>query len=336
MRKSAPTISDVAEKAGVNRVTASVVLNNSRGNTRVSEATRQRILAAAAELRYQPNAVALSLRRRRTDTIGFYSGDNSNDVRFPFFSQIISGLQKGCEQYVKDLLIHRRAGGRPVETVYAELVNGKVDGLILYAPPDDPLVRLLADSHLPTIAVADAVASLPSVVVDDAAGGRLQAEHLYRRGHKRILYHVGSHAATSVCRRREAFCAAAASYGLSVVQSASRSDYCRGELSDESRERLSRPPDARPTAIVCWEDLSAYRVLAECRTMGLHVPTDIAIVGFDGVEPFIEPAWRLTTVRAPWRELGYRAVIQLMAQLEGKEVAPETVLPVELVVGNTT
>lgn len=335
MRKSAPTISDVAEKAGVNRVTASVVLNNSRGNTRVSEATRQRILAAAAALRYQPNAVALSLRRRRTDTIGFYSGDNTNDVRFPFFSQIVSGLQKGCEQYIKDLLIHRRSGGRSVDAIYSELVNGKVDGLVLYAPPKDPLVRLLADSHLPTLAVADAVASLPSVVVDDAAGGRLQAEHLYRRGHTRILYHVGAHEATSVRRRMEAFCEAATGYGLTVIQSTSVPGFNR-ELSAESREILSRPPDVRPTAIVCWEDMSAHRVLEECCEMGLNVPTDIAIVGFDGVEPLLDPAWRLTTIRAPWRELGFRAVIQLMTQLKGEEVSHETVLPVELVVGNTT
>lgn len=333
-KTSAPTMQDVARKAGVNRVTVSVVLNNAQASTKVSESTRARILAAAAELRYQPNAIARSLRRRRTNIIGFYSGDAFSDASNPFISQIISGLQKGCKQYRQDILLHSNFGGGSADVVYAELANGKIDGVILYTPLEDPLIQYLADSHVPTVALADALPHIPSVLVDDAAGGRLQAEYLAQKGHRHIFYQSLRRESNSVRRRVEAFCEAAAGYGMSVVKgddmdiNGGLGEIGRALLTDTSRSEC-------PTAVVCWEDLCAYRVLGDLLAMGQRVPDDLVVMGFDGIMPPVEPLRRMTSVRAPWREVARTAVSVLLSRVEGKEVAQETVLPVELLVGNT-
>lgn len=334
-KRGAPTLSDVAQKAGVNRVTASVVLNNATANTRVSEATRQRILAAAAELRYQPNAVALSLRRRHTNIIGFYSGDSYTDARNPFVSQLFAGLQRGCEENQLDFLVHRRSVIASPETIYAELANGKVDGLILYTILGDPLVEMLANSHLPVIAIANAVSTLPSVVVDEAGGARLQVEYLASKGHRHIFYQPGPSDVWSPIVREAGFRAAAAEFGL-IVQSGAADDWVGHQFQETTRALFRDSSTKRPTALVGWEDLCAHRLLRVCQEMGLRIPEDLAIMGFDGVESPMEPVWRMTTIRAPWRDVARTAVSLLKAQIEGKEVPKETVLPVELMPGNTT
>ena len=122
-------MSDVARLAGVHRVTASVVLNDAEASTQVSQATRQRILEAARELGYRPNAMALALRRQRTDIVGFYRGSDL-DAHHPFFADVINGLRRGCRNHDKDLLLYSEFEHRSPDEVYASLANGKVDGLL--------------------------------------------------------------------------------------------------------------------------------------------------------------------------------------------------------------
>lgn len=331
--KPAPTMSDVARLAGVNRVTASVALNNRRANTRVSEETRQRVLAAAAELRYQPNHMARSLRRGSTRTFGFYCGGNFNNAATPFFSHLISGLQRGCEEHGLDLLLHQKHG-QPPEQVYAELANGKVDGLVCFVSENDPAARLLAESHLPVVAIVDLVSYLPSVAADDAAGARMQVEHLWRKGHRRVYFQTVAAEPTSIRRRRMAFLQAAAEWGLEVIVDAGGT--LATGLSDAGRELLAASAAKRPTAAVGWADQCAYQILAEVLRLGLRVPEDLAVVGFDGFTHHVEPVWRMTTVAAPWIQVATHAVKLLVKQWEGGDIQRETLLPVELVVGNTT
>jgi len=327
-------MSDVARLAGVNRVTASTVLNNSPASTRVSEGTRRRVLDAAARLRYQPNAIARSLRERTTHTICFYSGDSYSEASNPFISQTISGLQHGCEQHRKGLLIRRHYTGESPREVYGELASGKLDGVIYYGWPDDPVVELLSDSHVPVVAIADHVPVFPSVLVDDHAGGRLQAEYLAGLGHRRIFYQSMNSDVASVRARSEAFAAAAAELGLEVREDRS----ARGAtgLSDAGVAFLQSRSGDRPTALVGWADLCAYGMIGRCLQLGLNVPGEVAVMGFDDIALPVEPLWRMTTIRARWREVAITAVSLLLDQIEGKEVPLKTVVPIELVVGNTT
>jgi LacI family transcriptional regulator/LacI family purine nucleotide synthesis repressor len=329
--KSAPTLHDVAIRAGVSKVTASMVLNGSRSNTRVSEPTRQRILAAAADLRYQPNAVARSLRRRHTDIIGFYSGYTIMDASDAFLSQVISGLQDGCELHRKDLLLHGLFRHGSVAEVYAQVANGMVDGLLLYSPPSDRLVDLLAESFLPVVVVVDAIPSLPCVVVDDAHGGRLQAEYLARRGHRRVLYKAAGVSLASVDRRQAAFLEVARGLDMVVTVSPDHSV----SLSPAEVGLVTSATQERCTVVVCWDDATAYNVVQELSDLGLRIPDDAAVVGFNGTVPRFPLRWNLTTVRASWRRVAQAAIEVLLIRMAGGEAPRETVLPVELVAGDT-
>ena len=128
----------------------------------VSDATRVRILDAAQALRYRPNQVARSLRYQKTNLIGVYSAHGYLNPYAAFTSQVIGGLHQGCEIRRKYLLLHGSFPGRSVEEIYVELADGRIDGLVLYTRPDDPLVAHLMDNSLPAVAVVDRLPGLPS------------------------------------------------------------------------------------------------------------------------------------------------------------------------------
>jgi DNA-binding LacI/PurR family transcriptional regulator len=331
--RQAPTMSDVARLAGVNRVTASVALRGARAGTHVSEATRQRIFEAARQLGYTPNAIALALRRQRTDIIGYYTGTVYPNTHDPFTADVINGIQRGCEKFRQDLLMYGGFERRSLDEIYAALSSGKIDGLVTHQLPISPLVDRLVESHLPVIALADAVPGIPSVVVDDVLGGHLVADHLAQHGHRRVLYYSDPYDMVSPRRRREAFIERATAHGM-TVQITKGADW-EGHLGPAERILLSTNTPQRPTAVVCWFDIYAYAVLDDCLHMGLRVPDDVAVVGFDGVIGRVRPARQLTTIRAPWSDVAERALDLLMKLIEGEEVAPETVFPVELILGET-
>ena len=135
-----PTLRDVAKLAGVSPFTVSTVLNGARSSTRVSDATRERIHAAAKELGYRPNALARSLQSRRTNIIGLYFGYGSLEPHDPFHAEVLTGLQRGCEAFRKDLMIHYSFHKHSVDEVFSELAGGKIDGLVLLTSSKDPLV----------------------------------------------------------------------------------------------------------------------------------------------------------------------------------------------------
>ena len=132
----------------------------------------------------------------------------------PFTAQIIGGLHRGCDAHRKDLLLHGMDRGARAEDIYAELVGGLIDGLVLYTSAQDPVAALLAASALPVVALVDALPGLPLVGADDAAGARLLAEHLAARGHRRVAFIPGAPALASAERRRRAFAGAAAELGM--------------------------------------------------------------------------------------------------------------------------
>ena len=334
------TLTQVARQAGVNKVTASKVLTGGGGNTRVSEATRQRILQAADDLRYRGNPLARTLRDRKTHIIGLYIGGYI-DVRNNFLGEIISGLQQGCEQNRHDFLMHGTFRGNSIDDIYAELTNGKVDGLVVLMNKQPELIDKLAVSHLPIIVLADPYPKLASVSVNDAHGSRMLAELLASKGHRHVLYGVCPYTLSSAIRRLEAFQEAARGLGLVVSTRIGRGDM--GVVSEAESDFLSwrshsaaKKADhgSRPSAIVCWNDEMAHGVIHFMSDQGLSVPEDVAVAGFDGWELSVKPHYRLTTVRAPWRDTA-RLAVDLLVANPGKLAEEDTILPVELVAGNT-
>jgi DNA-binding LacI/PurR family transcriptional regulator len=314
-------------------VTASVALGRSpRGGTRVSEATRQRVLDAATDLGYIPNVIARVLRGERTNIIGYYAGYETLDAYSPFTAAVLQGLQRSCRLYKQDLMLFGSFERGTVDSIYATLASGKIDGLIVLPTPQSPIMDRLFESHLPIVVLANSHPSIPSVIVDDAAGSILLADYLFHKGHRYVLYRGNARGHGSTVNRLNAFLDAAATRCMSVAVAYGGEDY---GFSEEELAILQDLPDERPTAAACWMDLSAYSLLAYCEQLGLNVPADMAIVGFDGVPLSVKPERTLTTVRAPWSDVAAKAVEYLLAVIDGEEVPKETVLPVELIIGDT-
>lgn len=325
--RKAPTMQDVAHLAGVTPMTVSNVFGN---KGRVSEEKRQQVLRAAQELDFYPNAIAQSLARRRTNIIGLYSGVGYLDARNEFLAEILGGLQSGCDKFHKDLLVHGAFAGRSSEDIYREVASGKIDGLVVLHAPQE-LAKRLAESHLPMVVIADAIEGAPSVVVDDAGGSRLLANHLHEKGYRQIIYRRRL-ASQSAFSRFGAFLDEAEKLGLCIHEFwADESDH----VCLEEQKLILSACHQEKTAIVGWEDNSARFALYFCRKNGVRVPEDVGIAGFNGVG-WVGEYPSLTTIRAPWAKVAQTAVELLQNQLDGKDVTLLTTLPVELHAGETT
>lgn len=329
----AVTLKEVAERAGVNKSCVSVVLNGAKSSAGVSAAARARILAVAEELSYQPHAVARALTQRRTNLLGFYSSYGHVDARNPFFADVIGGMQDGCEANAQQLVLYAQGRGLSPEDVFKALTNGTIDGLVLFSSFDWPLLERLGKARLPVVALADAVPGLPSVVVDDINGGRFLADHLAERGHRRVLYRKRPRISASSERRMDAFRERAHAHKLTVIECETTND---NTITDEEKALVCAPASTRPTAVACWSDFSAHQMLGDCTDLGLKVPHDLAIVGYDGFHLSMPSARQMTTIRAPWGLCAQTAIALLKQRVDGNEIAAETMLPIEFIQGDTT
>jgi DNA-binding LacI/PurR family transcriptional regulator len=179
------------------------------------------------------------------------------------------------------------------------------------------------------VAFADAIDGVPSVVVDDVRGAELIAEHVAGLGHRRVVFAAGRNLPFSGRRRQHAFLESACSLGMDVT--------VRSVGADEALDEFVTAAHADgSTAIVAWNDVDARRILATANRLGLEVPGDLAITGFDGCpSPYNDP-FPLTTIRLPWAEAASQAVIVLDRLIKHQTVDEFTTLPVSLVRGATT
>jgi len=321
-------LKDIAEKAGVSVSTASNALNGYT-KSRIARETLERVNRIADELGYRPNAIARSLKFQRTDTIAFYTGYGFCDVRDRFLGEVVTGIQHACDQIDIDLLLFGNLSKHPVSQIHRKLTSGKIDGVIVHAAPEDPVAELLAKGSLPAVAIADAQPSLPSIVADDVQGMEILVDYLWQKGHRKIAFSLPHLHFASVDLRLAAFESAVASRG--------------GEAStvrmpwEDTRIHLEKflATPGRPTAVCCWHDDSAYYLLQTCIEMGVRVPDDLAVVGFDGLQEGRIPGRKLVTAAVPWRSMAIDATTNLIELRGGGVVDPITRFPVTLVKGDT-
>lgn len=319
---------DIAEKAGVSVTTVSHVLN---GYTKsgIKQETSDRVKQIAKELGYRPNAIARSLKIQRTHAVGFYTGYDFRDARDPFMGEIYTGIQHACDELGLDFLIHGSVSGRDPNEIKMKLSDGKIDGVVVHAPPEDEVVRSLVEDGLPAIAIADRQPTMPSIVADDVQGMHLLIDYLWSRGHRRIAYLTSHVDLASINARCDTFRADMASRG----GDATVESFPWGEL-DNYFEAWRGNPN-RPTAVCCWNDNSAYHMLKACKLHGIDVPGDLAVVGFDGLLETRFPARELVTAGVPWETIASEAVKQVLRRFHGEEVPPLTLFPVTLIPGDT-
>jgi DNA-binding LacI/PurR family transcriptional regulator len=311
-----PTIRDVAEKAGVGKVTVSYVLNGQSRTARISEATEQKVLDAAHSLGYRPNALARMLVTKRTDVLAVVFQRGSY---FPtwssFTSEVMRGVTTAAVELGYDLFLHTKEVASQDEADV--LADGRVDGVLVLRDEGDEVVRALATRGLPCVSFfcrASDVA-LPFVDADNAAGAKAAVEHLIGLGHRQIAMVRGPLRSTNACHRLDGYCDAMGEAGLPI-----RPDWVVSEL-DCLHALMKRPQ--HPTAVFVWSDDVAFQVLTMLRELGLRVPEDVSVVGFDSVEACNQSVPPLTSVRQPVFDMATTAT-RLLASLIRGQAPPET------------
>ncbi len=334
-QKKAPTLKDVAERAGVSKMAVSTVLNDRKSTVGVSDATRKRILEALDELQYTPHAMARSLRRQRTDTVGFYNAFGHLDAREPFIREVFQGVHVGLIDSDRDLLLYNGLHLQPESVVLDRLLSNKVDGLILLGPSSQSLVDALVAMDRPALVVGSPYPGLPCVNAADAMGSEMAARHLVELGHRRILYRRDSDTSPCADRRCAAFLKVATGLGATVTISTA-ADGMESITEFEEQLLLSHGSEGGISAVACWRDYSAVRLINFCRLNQVRVPEDLAIVGFDGLSYPKLPEITLSTVDADWYGIARKAAELLIARIDGETLPDETIVDCKFRVGNTT
>jgi len=300
------TIKDVARAAGVSVASVSRALN---GHESVTETTRQRILAAAGQLRYVPHAAARSLITRRTDTIGVLLPDLHGE----FFSELIRGIDAGARASGRHLLISSSHGSEAEAAQALRMLQGRVDGLIVMSPhAGADVLGANLPAALPTVLLNTRVASgtYPAFSIDNYGGAAAMMKHLFASGRRRIAFISGPDNNFDADERLRGYRdAIAARKGASEL-------VLRGDFSESSGYRAGIDlceRGERPDAIFAANDMMALGCLFALTERGVGVPGDIVLAGFDDIPiaRFVTPP--LTTVRVRIADLGRRAFERLDA-----------------------
>jgi LacI family transcriptional regulator len=327
------SLKDVAARAGVSFQTASKVLN---GNHRVvSEATRERILAAARELGYLRNALAHGLVTSSTYTIGVIGDDLGDRV----LAQFLVGAEQEARRHGHSVLISTTDRDRAdFEGCVRQLLERRVDGILAAAPhsENDPGIGDLLRGRVPAVSIHHVPGgSVPVVGSDHAETGRLAAEHLLGLGHRQIATIAGPTARRVTRSRLRGFRTALDQAGVALPEARlAGADWSAATGFAAMRELVARDPTI--TAVFAQNDDMATGALAALRQLGRRVPEDCAVVGCDDLPqaPFLIPP--LTSIHIPFRATGQAAMALLLDRISDTEHADRVLMPVHLIARAST
>ncbi len=337
------TISDVARYAGVSNATVSAVLNN-KGT--VKDSTRRRVLEAIEKLNYRPSGAA---RRRLQPTLHRTIGLVVKEVDNPYFADIFLGAREVANRHGYTVLITSSESDFASEHRIVDLLADKdIDGLII-----NPLLEERADlSHLfelkrrniPFVLIENVLGLQANIVdVDNVAASKEATRYLIEGGHERIIHFAGPRYSLHTEERIEGFRRAFSETNLIF-----REDmivYAGARLKDGYEKGLAyfqEHHDDPPTAVTCYNDLVAIGLMRALHQLGIKVPDQVSIVGYDDIAIAEYLPIPLTTVRVPKTEMGAKAAELLIRQVEGangrggSETVERIFLQAQLIVRRST
>lgn len=325
--KRLPTMADVARLAGVSRPTVSFVLNNTGISASIPAETKERILEAARQLSYRPNLAAKSLKTNQTHTIGFITDEIATT---PHAVNIIKGAQdKALENGKLLLIINTGLSATVKETAIEMMLERQVEGMV-YASMYHHEVELPSNIYeLPTVLIDcfDAKRTLPSVVPDEVQGGRTATETLLKKGHRRVGFINNLDPVPATFGRLEGYKQALAAYNVPFDENLVVTHYSESKGGyDGARELMAiKNP---PTAIFCYSDFMAMGAYDALRKLGLSIPGDVAIVGFDNHELIAGHLYpQLSTMELPHYKMGEWAIDFLLNHEDGPIPLLQQTLP---------
>ena len=324
-----PTIKDVAERAGVSVTTVSRVLNN-RGY--ISEATRKKVYQAMEELDYQPNEVARSLFRKKSNIIGLIVPT----VAHPFFAELTAYLETyAYSRGYKVLICNSQLDASKEQEYIWMLRRNQVDGIIMASHTLE--VEEYKKLDLPVVAFDRFISKrIPYVTSDNYQGGRLAVELLLERGCKQIAHMCGSlHLDMLANQRHRAFMDVAEERKVPYFTVETDINVFEVEKYEELlSDLLTEHPDI--DGLFLNSDIMAIAAMKVCRKLGKRIPEDIKIIGYDDVSIASLVSPQITSIRQPLAEMSELSVRLIEALLEGKPVEVENCLPVQLMERETT
>ncbi len=330
---SSPTIYDVSRLSGVSTATVSRTFSEP---DRVKESTRRKVYDAAAVLNYSPNAIARAMARQRTDRIAYIICKKGATILDEFYAGICEGIMRAANRAEHQLLVSTAEDWR---LTVSAAESKQIEGVILGGTAEPALISEFQARKVAVVLVNNRVAGaeLPSVVADEASGVEQVIGHLAARGHKKIAMLAGRVNAYVMSERYHAFVDGMRSCGLEVSPASIRMCEANVESTEAAAEELLRSAEERPTALFCINDVAAAGAYKAARRLGLRIPQDLAVVGFDdsSICPLLEP--ELTSVHVDCRRMGELCVERLTALLHGeKDIELLSTVPTELIVRRST
>ncbi len=310
--ENTPTIYDVARVAGVSTSTVSHVINSTR---HVSDATKQRVQLAMAQLRFRPNSLARSLVRQETRTLALIVPDNVN----PFFAELARGIEDHGFAAGYNVILCNSDRSLSKEVAYLDmLISKRVDGII-YMTMSTHLDQLqaLVDNRIPMVTFDREFDNVDAILIDNEAGGYEATRHLIDLGHRRIACIGGPDVKTRSNSRVRGYEQALAAAGIPVDRDLVRPGAWTYESGQEAALRLFEMAEP-PTAIFACNDLMAIGAIRRLRDQGLRVPADVSVVGFDDISlgSYIDPP--LTTIATPIQQAGEQLCRLLLGRINNQ------------------
>ena len=327
------TMQDIADHINVSRRTVSCVLSGNYKKSRISEATKDKIIIASEKLGYKRNALATAVKTGKTNVIGFIGGLYSS-----YCMDIIKGINDiaAINNYMIKLLSAETI--EEVKNVARQCVEQRLAGVICRSLSEEGLEILrkeLEPNSIPIVLVDSSFSHdwCSRVISDDFQGAKQAIEYLIGLGHSRI-FHITNNLNRGFAKNRYDGYAEAMSEHNWVVQ---RGDVCitsdLDEITEIERNNIEKfLKFQKPTAIFCSSDPLAMKVINIAQSIGLKIPQDLSVVGFAGLNytALLSPA--LTTVAQPFAEMGRKASEILLSEIRKKLIKQEVELPVKLII----
>jgi DNA-binding LacI/PurR family transcriptional regulator len=320
-------MADVAQRAGVSQSLVSIIF---RGADGASDATRARVLAAAAQMGYRPDSLAQGLRRNRSRHLGVLFS-----LRRPFEVELVENMYPVVEELGYRLLLGPFTPGRGQDAVIDELLGYRCAGLIVVGPElhARDLESLVNEVAIVEVGRDVAHGALDVIRNDDAMGTRQAVDHLVQLGHRDIAYIDGGHN-PGADLRRDGYLAAMNDHGLTGAARVISGGYTEEEGAQAGRRLLI---DGLPTAVVAANDPCAIGLLDVVIRAGIRVPEDLSVIGYDDSRFGVIPGIDLTSVRQNIPRTARQAVKTVVARLDNPNSKPRHVItrPKLIVRGST-
>lgn len=328
------TIYEIAKIAGVSPATVSKVINN---YSDVSDKTREKVKKILEEYKFQPKYEAQCLSTKRTWTLGIVYFEESNiGLKHPFFAAVIEAFKKEAEKQGYSLLLGSKSDRLKIDSFLQYFKYRSVDGIaIICSIPNDKEIKEIIESDFSTVVIDMCNNNIASVASDNEQGCRLALQYLYDLGHRRIAHITGMQEDDNCVSkiREEYYRNEMKRLNLPVkeeyIQKGNNFDFDGGYAAMKNLLKIKEIP----TAVFASSDKCALGAIQAVKDVGMNVPDDISIIGFDDSEmsKYVTP--KLTTIRQSCDEIGKEAADILINQINKKEkVKTNKIIPVELIV----